>query len=502
MALIAKRDNTLRLAALDEAAEALGLDVGLPLAAARARVPELAVIDADPTADQVFLVAIGEACRRYTPAFALDPPDGVHLDITGTQALFGGETALIDHLSAHLQRQRISVRTGVAQTPGLAWALARHGDPQAPVSVRDLPAAALRLDSESLGVLHRLGLRRVGQILDLPRATLARRLGERLLLRLDEILGLRAAALDLSLEPTAFFVQHRLAEPIALEDQVLKLCRWLAERLAERLAQRGVGGRTFRLDLFRVDGACKRLLVRSSRPLRDPARIAALFSERLAVLNEGLEADFGFDLVRLTAEDVQQTKGETCDFLGGADDGDLAALIDRFAVRLGSAAIRRLAPARESRIPEQAVKSAPFASTVSWENELAAVYDDALLRPLSLFTPPHPITVIAGVPEDPPQQFTWRRTTHKVTRAEGPERIAWEWWRAEEPKAEGERRDEAEKAADGSAHLLGDLAPAPDRDIRDYYRVEDDQGRRYWVFREGFYRSGAPPRWFLHGLFP
>jgi protein ImuB len=502
LALIAKRDNTLRLAALDEAAEALGLEIGLPLAAARARVPELSVRDADPAADQAFLVAIGEVCRRYTPAFALDPPDGVHLDITGTEALFGGEAALINDLAGRLRREGIGVRIGVAETPGLACALARHGDPNAPAAVRDLPAAALRLDGESLGVLHRLGLRRVGQILDLPRATLARRLGERLLLRLDEILGLRAAAFDLSPEPVLFFVQHRLAEPIVLEDQVLRLCRWLAERLSERLAQRAVGGRIFRLDLFRVDGACKRLLVRSSRPLRDPARIAALFSERLASLNEGLEVDFGFDLLRLTAEDVQKTQAETPDFMGAADNGDLAALIDRFAVRLGSGAIRRLAPAPESRIPERAVKPAPFASKVVWANEAAALYDDALLRPLTLFSPPHPITVIAGVPEDPPQQFTWRRATHRVARAEGPERIAWEWWRVPEPKTEAELRIEADKAAAEEARLVGAAEPAPDRNIRDYYRVEDEQGRRFWVFREGFYAPDTPPRWFLHGLFP
>ena len=502
LALIAKRDNTLRLAALDEGAEALGLDIGLPLAAARARVPDLSVHDANPSADEAFLVAIGEVCRRYTPAFALDPPDGVHLDITGTQALFGGEAALIDDLAGRLRRQGIGARIGVAETSALACALARHGDLKAPAAVRDLPAAALRLDGESLGVLHRLGLRRVGQILDLPRATLVRRLGERLLLRLDEILGLRAAAFDLSPEPVIFFVQHRLAEPIVLEDQVLRLCRWLAERLSDRLAQRAVGGRTFRLDLFRVDGACKRLVVRSSRPLGDPARIAALFSERLATLNDGLEADFGFDLLRLTAEGVQKTQGESADFLGADDDGDLAALIDRFAVRLGSAAIRRLAPAPESRIPERAVKPAPFASSVAWSNEAAAIYDDALLRPLTLFSPPHPITVIAGVPEDPPQQFIWRRTTHRIVRAEGPERIAWEWWRAPEPKTDAEMRIEGERAAAEGARLVGAAEPAADRNIRDYYRAEDEQGRRFWVFREGFYAPGSPPRWFLHGLFP
>ena len=492
----------------------MGLEIGLPLAAARARVPELAVVEADPAADAAFLTAIGEVCRRYTPAFALDPPDGVHLDISGTETLFGDEAALIDDLSTRLRRQGISVRIGAAQTSGLAWALARHGGPDsalgAPVPIRDLPVAALRLDSENLGLLHRLGLRRLGQVLDLPRHALAQRVDERLLLRLDEILGRRAAAFHLKPEPVVFFAQHRLNEPIVLEEQVLRLCRWLCDRLSERLAQRSVGARAFRLDLFRVDGACKRLTVRSSRPLRDPARIAALFRERLAVLNEGLEADFGFDLLRLTAQGVQSTRAKTADFMGGADEGDLSNLIDRLCVRLGPAAVRRLAPAPESLIPEQAVKFLPFAAKPDWEDEPPARHQDILLRPFTLFSPPHPITAIAGVPEDPPQQFTWRRATHRVVRAEGPERIAWEWWRAPEPgvrpRTDAEPRAAGEPLAEigppADTGLPGVIEPEPDRHIRDYYRIEDEQGRRFWVFREGLYAPGSQPHWFLHGLFP
>ena len=489
----------MRLDALNEAAEAMGLNVGLPLATARARVPDLQVMDADPAADQAFLAAIGEVCRRYTPAFALDPPAGVHLDITGAATLFGSEAALVDDLSARLRRQGIKVRIGVGPTFALAWALARHGDGARPVAVRDLPVSALRLDPADTGLLQRLGLRRVGQILDIPRATLSRRLGQTLLHRLDETLGLRAPALTLVPEPILFHVQHRLAEPIALEAQVLRLCRWLAARLGEKLEGRRVGGRAFVLDLFRVDGAVKRLVVQSSRPLCDPARITALFVERLAILNEGLEADFGFDLVRLTAEDVQSIGQDTLDFMSGGDDRDLVNLIDRYAVRLGPEAVSRLAPAPESRIPEQAVKATPFADRATWSDEAAALYDDVLLRPLTLFAPPQPISVIAGVPEDPPQQFTWRRTTHRVARAEGPERIAWEWRQAPEPEPTPSAK--AGHAPKTEPEPLGELQQL-DRTFRDYYRIEDVEGRRYWVYREGAVKPDTPTRWFLHGLFP
>ena len=492
----------MRLEALNEAAEALGLEAGLPLAAARARVPELQVMDADPAADQAFLAAIGEVCRRYTPALALDPPAGVHLDITGAATLFGGEAALVDDLSARLRRQRIEVRIGVGPTFALAWALARHGDGRRAVAIRDLPVSALRLDLADVGLLQRLGLRRVGQILDIPRATLSRRLGQTLLHRLDEILGLRSPALTLVPELVLYSAQHRLAEPIALEAQVLGLCRWLAVRLGEKLEGRRVGGRTFILDLFRVDGAVKRLAVQSSRPLCDPARITALFVERLAILNEGLEADFGFDLLRLTAEDVQSMGRDTLDFMSGGDDRDLVGLIDRYAVRLGLHAVERLAPAPESRIPERAVKATPFASGAAWADEAAALYDDVLLRPLTLFSPPQPIHVIAGVPEDPPQQFTWRRVTHRVARAEGPERIAWEWRGGPEPEPEPPSQPTVEPgAAKAGPDPSGELKKL-DRTFRDYYRIEDVEGRRYWVYREGAIVAGVTTRWFLHGLFP
>ncbi len=497
LVLVAKAKNALRLAALDEAAEALGLEPGLPLSAARARVPGLAVLEADPDADRACLAAVGELCRRYTPAFALDPPDGAHLDITGCAKLFGGEAALTADLSERLRRQGFSARIGLARTAALAYALARHAPAGAPIIARDLPIAALRLDAESLGVLHRLGLRRVGQLLALPRPALARRLGEALLNRLDEALGLRAAAFDLVPEREVFFAQHRLGEPILLEEQILRLVLWLGGRLQKRLETRGVGGRRFTLELFRVDGAVKRLSVAAGRPLQDPAAIAALFAERFAALNDGIEAAFGFDLLRLVADPVEPLAPRARDLLGVADGTDLAALIDRLAVRLGPSAARRLQPAEDSLIPERAQRAVPPAAPASpWSDETPALYQGALLRPLTLFEPPQPVEAIAGVPEDPPQRLVWRQRTHRIVRAEGPERIAAEWRQAPEPDLKAAAAPPPDPAA------LGDPEPPPDRAFRDYYRIEDEEGRRFWVFREGAYGQGRAPRWFLHGLFP
>ena len=452
----------------------------MSLSDAKAQIPELKTLEADLAADAALLERIAEACRRYTPALAVDAPDGVHLNITGTGPLFGGEEGLVADLAARLTAQGLSFRYGLADTPGLAWALARFGPrPVAQVGEREesiaaLPMAALRLEDEAVRVLAGLGLRRVGQLLDQPRGPLARRLGTAALNRLDEVLGRRACALALKLEVPPHCTEARLAEPICAEDQVLRVVHDLAVRLAERLEGEGLGGRLFGLELFRLDGAIKRLEVATSRPLRTPGKIAALFAERLAGLNEGLEADFGFDQARLWVFNLQPFKQAGDDLLDGAgSEGAFAALADRLGARLGQGAVKRLAPAHETRLPERAVQTLPFdaGAGAAWTQEPPAIDEGAPLRPITLFAPPQPILVTAGVPEDPPARFVWRRLTRIVVGAEGPERLEPEWGRASQSR------------------------------VRDYYRLEDDRGRRYWVYREGLYGEEPQARWFLHGLF-
>lgn len=487
LALTVRAGAAVRLYALTAQAEAAGLMVGMSLSDAKAQIPEVRTLEADPAADAAFLEAVAEACRRYTPALAVDAPDGVFLNITGTGLLFGGEDGLVADLSTRLSGQGLSFRHGIADTPGLAWAIARFGPARTAgigereTAIAALPMGALRLEPETVEVLAGLGLKRVGQLLSQPRAPLARRLGPAALDRLDQVLGRRACALTLKLEVPPRFVEARLAEPISSEDQVLQVARDLAARLAERLEGEGLGGRSFGLELFRLDGAVKRLEVATSRPLRAPARVAALFAERLAALNEGLEADFGFEQVRLWARAVQPFSAAVDDLIEGAGgDEALAGLADRLSARLGTGAVKRLVPMPQTRLPELAVKAEPFAATgPTWATEPPAVDDGAPLRPLTLFAPPQLIEVTAEIPEGAPQQFRWRRLNRRIVAAEGPERMEPEWGRASERGR-----------------------------LRDYYRVEDDGGRRYWLFREGRYdeqdADGQPlaPRWFVHGLFP
>ncbi|MGC1304419.1 MAG: DNA polymerase Y family protein [Caulobacteraceae bacterium] len=488
--LTEKSKSALRLTALDRAAEREGLNLGMTLADARARAPGLRMVHADPAADLALLTRLAEACRRYTPALALHGPDGVDLNVTGCPALFGGEDALLATIT---RRFDLSMHAAIADTPGLAYAAARFGNGGAiPLgagasALVDLPISALRIEPDSIQVLRRLGLKRIGQILELPRPSLARRLGEVALHRLDEALGLRAGPLDLKLEVSPFMAERRVFEPIADEPQVRQVIGDLTADLSEILDTHGYGGRRFRLELFRVDGAIKRLTVAASTPMRDAARIAALFAERLAGLNEGLEADFGFDQFRLIATTTDKAASGAYDLLGSAGmSGGADALVelaDRLTARIG-VPVLRLAPGDAHR-PERAVRTVGVGAPVDWSVETPVRFEDVPLRPLRLFTPPQPIeTAVAEAPEGPPRRFTWRRVAHTVVRAEGPERLEPEW------------------------ALEGEDAP-----VRDYYRLEDEQGRRFWVFRQGRYDAptdrtapGEPepppsPVWYLHGLF-
>jgi protein ImuB len=465
--VVETQKNALRLTALDERAAAEGLEVGMTLADARARTPALTVIDADPAADFKLLARLAEACRRFTPSLALDPPDAVDLDLTGCASLFGGEARLLMAVRALMQRVGVSVKVAIADTPALAYAAARFGGGGlvAP-GVREavlapMPVEALRLEPDAAAVLRQLGFKRIGQVLELPRSALARRLGGAMLDRLDQALGRRASALEFRLETPPLRAERRLFEPISEADQVLQVVGDLGEDLSVQLDGRGLGGRRFVLELFRMDGAVRRLEVAASRPLRHPPRITSLFEERLAGLQSGLQADFGFDQLRLTALQLAPTAAGAADLLQERDAsaGAVEALADRITAR-GSAEVRR-ATAHDVHTPEDAAGLAPSAAAASPAS--AERFFDTPLRPLRLFEPPQPIGVAASpFPDGPPSRFVWRRIAREVVRAEGPERLEPEWARRPEHAAP-----------------------------RDYYRLEDAAGRRYWVFRLG--RYDAPP---------
>lgn len=472
------RGNAEVLVAVDAAAERRGLRPGLALAEARAMYPALDVVPEDAAADASLLDALADACQRYTPLVATDPLDGILLDISGCAHLFGGEAALIADLSARLTAFGLAHRIAVAGTIGAAWAAARcssvaivaDGDERD--ELMPLPLAALRLPAETVASLARVGLKRIGDIIDMPRAPLVARFGDSLLRNLDRALGREDEPLTPKLPVAPYVADQPFAEPIAREEDVLATVERLAKRLKLTLERQGEGAREIALTLFRTDGAVRRVTAGTARPLRDPGAIRALFVERLAALGDALDPGFGFDLARLAVVTAEPLPPEQIGLGGNEDAADLARLIDRLSARLGARRVMRLA-AYDSHIPELAAGSVPaqHGGAEGWETFRDFRHGaDLGHRPLRLFARPEPIEAVAEVPDGPPLRFRWRRALHEVVAAEGPERIEGAWWSEQGGPA------------------------------RDYFRVEDRAGLRFWLFRAGLYRDTAQPCWFMHGV--
>ncbi len=446
--------------------------------------PALNAIPENQAADARLLLGIADWCERYTPLIAADPPDGILLDISGCAHLFGGEERLRADLMERVTGLGFSARTTIASTIGAAWAAAHFADASLTPcgSERELlaplPLAALRLPQDMVAALGRVGLKRVGDIFDLPRAPLAARFGTDFLRQLDRALGRENEPLCPRLPLAPYIAEKNFHEPIAREEDVLATIERLAGSLELKLAARGEGARALEFALFRTDGMLKRIRVGTSRPVRNPAAIRALFVERLAALADEIDPGFGFDLARLSVITAEACPEEQIGLADSEDRADLDRLIDRLSARLGRSRIKRLI-AQDSHIPELAAHALPAQTTANggpgW-NAFRRFRNDVGLsaRPLRLLAKPEPIhDVMALVPDGPPVRFRWRSAWHDVIAAEGPERIAGAWW-----SEEGGR-------------------------TRDYFQVEDKSGLRFWLFRAGLYRDIAPPapRWFLHGMY-
>jgi len=477
-----------RLAAVDEAAAALGLYPGQKATDAAALAPDLATADAEPEADAAALTALADWCVRFSPAVALDPPDGLFLDITGVDHLWGGEAAMLGDLRQRLAWNGLPVRAAVADTPGAAWALAHFTETgtiappgKAWSLLARLPVQALRLSPPTAAQIARLGLVTVERLARLPRDQLTRRFGREVVLRLDQALGRAEEALAFRRPPTPWFARLAFAEPISAPEDLARASLDVAAQLCARLDAEGQGARRFELAFHRLDGKAQRLGVGLSLPGREAARIARLFAPMLDTVDPG----FGLEAVTLAASEVEPLSARQQRLDAGreiAPEEGLAPLADRLANRLGEDRVWRAEPF-PSHIPERAVERRPALSPSSPSPPAASDagsgrWDPDRPRPVRLFRRPEPIEdVLAPVPDDPPRRFRWRGQMHRVLRAEGPERLAEEWWR------------------------LADFDDAETGHVRDYYRVEDEAGARFWIFRAGLYNAETPAKWWLHGLF-
>ncbi|RTL90893.1 MAG: DNA polymerase Y family protein [Hyphomicrobiales bacterium] len=480
-ALYARAKGAERLTAVDAGARRLGLLPGMAVADARARCPALELAEADPKADAALLDALADWSRRFTPLAAPDAPDGLLLDVTGAAHLFGGEAALLDETEARLGAQGFCARAAIAPGPALARALARFSslrrvDDAAPQDEIDrlaaaLPVEALGLGTEAVAGLRRAGLRRIGDLLERPRAPLAARFGQAALTRLDALTCRLRDPIRPRFEAPAFIAERRFPDGLTRREDIEATLKRLAADLAPLLERAGVGARRLEAVFYRVDGAVKRLVAGTSRPLRDPPRLAALLAERLAAAAEedGLDAGYGFDVLRLCATEVEETTPPQTAFVARREetaDADLGDLLDRLGARLGLRRVLRL-HAEAAHLPEFAVAALPAA-----QGAPAAFPPQEAPRPLRLFERPESIEAVALFPDGPPLKFRWRRVLHEVVAFEGPERIAPPWW------------------------TLADAGP-----MRDYFHAQDREGHLFWLFREGLYgRETERPRWFVHGL--
>lgn len=452
----------------------------MPLADARARVPELLVVAHDPVADAAWLDRLALGCNRYTPLVAIDAPDGLILDIAGAEHLLGGEAALIDDLEMRLSRLGMSVRVALGPTADAARALARYQTRPAPdedQAVRRLPVAALELEAEATTALVRAGLKTIGDLASRPMANIAARFGAGAANALRRILGDAPSPLDPRVAPPPVATERRFAEPLSSSAHATRVLAELVGEAMVELGELGKGGRHFRATFFRSDGLARSIEIETGHPTRDTALVMRLFAERMDSLADPLDPGFGFDMIRLAVPRLEALGATQLKLEGGAvrksiEEGAMDELVDRMTTRLGRKQVRRLLAA-DTHIPEQAQLALPAIDAPPPAPWQAPEPGEPPTRPFHLFDPPQPIEVIAEVPDGPPQRFRWRRVFHAVRRYEGPERIAAEWWR---------RRDNAGLT-------------------RDYYRVEDAQGRRFWLFRHGLYEEKEHPLWYIHGVF-
>ena len=514
--------GALRLSAVNDAAARLGLRVDMPLADARAMYPKLNVADADEPADFALLEAIADWCDRYTPLVGLDPPDGLTLDISGCAHLFGGELALARDLVRRLAAQGLQARVAIADTVGCAWGMGRYSDETTISSgeerdaIAPLPLAALRLPVETVEALSQVGLKRIADVLDRSRAPLAARFGTAFVRRLDQAFGREDEPIAPRLPVPAAITEQRFAEPIALERDVLGTIEKLAGKLGALLERRGEGARLLQAALFRTDGKVFRIEVGLSEPLREAARIRHLFADRLGVIGDEVDPGFGYDMLRLAALVTERVDAAQTGLAQPDHAAELAHLIDRLGARFGLRRVTRFVE-QDTHIPEFAVMAAsasacpgrsaacndalqtrdrasPWRSRISGSPFHAAPRPghreqdtNIPTRPIRLLAQPEPINAIAELPDGPPAQFTWREMRHVVLHAEGPERIAMEWWR------------------DAAGNVL----------MRDYFRVESREGLRVWIFRswpapqEDEEREDLKQQfirrrtigWFVHGVF-
>jgi protein ImuB len=449
-------------------AQIKGVNVNMVVADCKAIVPELEVLEYDPEQPRKLLTALAEWCVRYSPIVSVDLPDGILLDVSGCTHLWGGEEAYLKNIHNKFKIFGYNTQIAIADTVGCAWAVCRFGAavsiiaPKEQVkAISSLSPAALRIEDAILERLNKLGLQTIGSFMTMPRPALRRRFGANLLMRLDQAMGTILERITPIKPVSAYEERLPSMEPIRTAPGIEIALKTLLEIFCERLSKESKGIRKCEFRCYRMDGNIQKIEIGTNRPSRNAKHLFKLFEIKI----QQIEPDLGIELFTLEAsvvEDLLSTQDGLW-AVSSKSESDIAELLDRVAGKTGTDSIRRYLPA-EHYWPERSIKvtsSLSEQATTSWRTDLP--------RPLHLLTKPEPIEVSVPIPDYPPLLFNYKGQLHTIQKADGPERIEQEWW-----------TDKSE--------------------YRDYYCLEDDQGRRYWVFRLGDYLTGDP-KWFIHGFF-
>jgi protein ImuB len=458
------------ITAANKLAQKQGIDMGMVVADARALIPSLEILDDEPQTSARLLNGLAEWCIRYTPAVAIDPPDGLLLDVTGCAHLWGGEKLYLTDIRKRFKGFGYDISIALVDTVGAAWAIARFSpndtiieSGQQHAALLSLPPAALRIEDSVIERLEKLGLRQISQLISMPRSALRRRFGPQILQRLDQALGYEEEGIN-PVQPIEPY-QERLPclEPIMTATGIEIALQKLLDALCHRLQQEQKGLRTALFKGYRMDGKVQKIEIGTNRPSCNSKHLFKLFENKI----ESIEPASGIELFTLEAskvEDLSTLQEQLWGSKMDLDNVELSELLDRIAGKVGAYNIHRYIPA-EHYWPERSFKEAS-----SLNETIQTAWKVDRPRPLQLLSRPQPIEVTAPIPDYPPMLFRYKDKLHKVIKADGPERIEAEWW-------------------------------LQDGQHRDYYCVEDEDGYRYWLFRSGHYDAAKSYQWFIHGFF-
>nr|WP_248306413.1 DNA polymerase Y family protein [Devosia oryzisoli] len=502
----------LRLGAVEPQLLRQGLRIGQNLADARAIFPHLVVQEMNRPALADAFEGLADWHSNASPLVSIlkdvNAFGDLVLDVTGVSHLFGGEQAMLRTLLSRLRALGYTVSGAIAPTIGAAWAVSHFARSQVVENASletildALPVAGLRISESQISGFLQMGLTTIGQVRQRSRKQLQARFGSSLLLRIDQAFGQIEERMTPRLPPIDHHVDRKLADPVSLMDDVLMITHDLAVKLSFMLEAEGQGAQSFHLFLYRVDHKVMTLSLNSGRLTRDPHHISDLFRHRAQRLGGEYDAGFGIDMVRLAASSIEQLdQVQTGAFSDESGLVDIDRLADRLASRLGTAAVLKT-ELLASHVPERAARLVPAQAAAA----AVSVQTPLLQRPLRLLPFPEQVAITAQVPDGLPALMIWRRAPYRLTKGQGPERLGGEWWRqrarlklVEPPPPK--KPEPGEKPEQPS--YVPDLPLCePFAGTRDYFIVEDGEGRRFWVFRQGLYGSGQQTTWYLHGIFP